>query len=166
MKTTPSPRESFLREAASDLARLPAGQKDIGRNPLFDRDIQELDGFNLAFMNPARFEELCARYGIDPDSSEAVMMQTRLATLPHLHEKGDSLFLPLGPEEGFKESAGGTYLGEPFEYIPAIPGQTFHVPAGQAHFFKPAPGANFSAIACVSPRIQRSDGSFDIRHVS
>ncbi len=172
MNSSLSSRASLLHAAAAELRTL--GRRDIGNNPLFSHDIQELDGFQLAFMDPARFRELCMRCGVDPESSEAIMMQARMATRAHVHNAGDSLFLPLGPSEGFDDSEGGTYMGPYHEgqgtsdlgYVPAKLGETFHVPAGQIHFFQPRPGATFSAIACVSPRIHQGGGVFDIKHLA
>lgn len=162
----------FLKEAAGLVAASRA--KKLGEISLFSHDMQTLDGFRLGFMEPLMFEALCAKHGLSAEQSEAIFMQTDVITDPHVHLKGDSTFLPLGETEGYPDSRGGTYMGtyredrieQRLRHVPAHAGKTFRVPAGKVHFFAPAEGAEFSAIAFVSPRIKQSDGSFDMRHFS
>lgn len=160
----------FLKDAARSIALSP--EKNLGENPIFCRDVQTLDGFRVGFMKQALFEQLCAKHGLRAEESEAILMQTDVITDPHVHLKGQSTFLPLGENEGYPHSRGGTFLGtyregineQTLRHVPAQAGKTFRVPAGQIHFFAPAEGGELSAIAFVSPRIQQPDGSFDMRH--
>lgn len=160
----------FLKDAAKRIAASRA--KNLGENPLFPRDVQTLDGFRVGFMEPLLFEELCVKHNLSAEQSEAILMQTDVITDPHVHLKGESVFLPLGETEGYPDSRGGTFLGayregadeQRLRHVPAKPGKTFRVPAGKVHFFAPKEGGTLSAIAFVSPRIQQPDGSFDMRH--
>lgn len=160
---------AFLKDTAQRIAL--SRVKNLGENSLFSRDVQTLDGFRVGFMEPLLFEELCAKHNLSAEQSEAILMQTDVMTDPHVHLKGESTFLPLGETEGFSDSRGGTFLGAYREdadeqkllHVPAVPGKTFRVPAGNVHFFAPEEGTTFSAIAFVSPRIQQPDGSFDMR---
>jgi hypothetical protein len=121
-------------------------------------------------MIPQLLATLCKKYGLDPNVSEAILMQADRCTEPHVHLAGRSVFLPLGPEEGFGQCTGGTYVGlyrsgeRRFDLTlePAIPRKPFVIEPGVMHFFTPGSGDMFSAIAFVSPRIQCDDGSFDI----
>jgi len=152
------------------MSTLSPGRKNLGSNPIFSHRVQTLDGFRLGFMHPKAFRTLCKQHGLDPTVSEAILMQANRPTEPHVHAVGRSVFLPLGPEEGFAPCEGGTYMGphtageRRFElaFEPAEPGKAFVIDPGAIHFFTPGRGKEFSAIAFVSPRIQRDDGSFDI----
>lgn len=169
---TPAAKSAFLRRVADMLTQ--GGGKNLGSNPVFSHDLQELDGFRLGFMEPALFLQLCKEFDLDPEISEAILMQTDQPTEPHVHLQGDSVFLPLGAEHGFPHSSGGTYLGEydlsaeffMLDYVAAHPGQPFEVSPGTIHFFAPDKGACFTAIAFVQPRIKDANGGFDIKRFS
>lgn len=160
----------FLRDVEILLTQ--TDKKDLGENGLFSENVQKLDGFTVGFMKSDTFQELTSKHGLDASDSEAILMQTTEMTDPHVHLKGESTFLPLGKEQGYSNSKGGTYVGNYMEgessfslaHVPAISGETFEVKAGTIHFFAPERGAKFSAIAFVSPRIKQEDGSFDMVH--
>lgn len=144
--------------------------KDLSENMVFCDDIQRLDGFDIGFMEPSLFKHLCKKHGLDPETSEAIMMQTENMTEPHVHMRGESVFLPLGEAEGYAKSRGGTYLGSYFaddknfelDYVPAQSLEPFQIAPGMIHFFAPEKGAKFTAIAFVNPKIKSNDGNFDI----
>lgn len=160
----------FLQDVQRRTSKLRPDRKQLGSNPLFSCAVQTLDGFRIGFMIPQLLATLCRKYGLDPHASEAILMQADRCTEPHVHLVGRSFFLPLGPDEGFGRCTGGTYTGpyrsdeRRFELTlePATPGKPFVIEPGVMHFFTPGSGDQFSAIAFVSPRIQRDDGSFDI----
>ena len=160
----------FLDDVRRRMAILSDKRKKLGTNPIFSHRVQELDGFRIGFMHPKMFQKLCRTHGLDPANCEAILMQADCQTEPHVHAAGRSVFLPLGPEEGFASCDGGTFVG-PYHagerrfalaFAPAEPGKSFVIDPGVIHFFTPGRGKEFSAIAFVSPRIQRDDGSFDI----
>ena len=163
----------FLRDAQRKVSRLPSNKKDLGLTPVFNSEVQELDGFRVGFMLPLLFDSLCKKYGLDPDSSEAILMQADCHTTPHVHAVGKSVFLPLGIQDGFTEG-GGTYMGPytpgnsrfDLAFEPATPGTPFSIDPGVIHFFTPGSGSRLSALAFVSPRIRKDDGNFDITHFS
>ena len=160
----------FLRDVRQRMSALRPERKNVGDNPIFSHRVQDLDGFRLGFMHPKAFETLCRKHGLDPSVSEAILMQAECPTQPHVHAVGRSVFLPLGSSEGFFPCLGGTFVGpyrdgeRRFEltFQPARLAEEFTIDSGVIHFFTPGRGKTFSAIAFVSPRIQRDDGSFDI----
>ena len=164
---------SFLYTAAAMATLVGPTRKDLGRNPVFSRDVQELDGFKIGFMKDGVFERLCKNIGLDAGTSEAILMQATRPTEPHVHQAGDSAFLPLGAPHGYPNSRGSTYIGEyrpdaselELNRLPAIQGIPFRIPPGMVHFFAPEKDACFTALAFVSPKIQRESGNFDIAHL-
>lgn len=164
----PTNVQAFLRDALDTFKHLKG--KGLGENPVFSHDLQHLDGFQLGFMEPTLFLELCDRHGLDPSLSEAIMMQADKQADPHVHLQGRGMFFPLGMDQGFPDSAGGTYMGDFVEgapsaelsFVPAKEGQSFVVPPGKVHFFSPKEGSTFSAIAFVDPKIKQEEGVFDI----
>jgi hypothetical protein len=157
--------QETLSQVADQLRQLPASRRALGANPLFT-NVQKLDGFDVGFMSDEQLEAL----GIDPETTEVIMMHTVRATTPHVHGMGNSVFMPLGARDGFPESGGGTYLGPykegsdkfKLDFVPAVEGETFDVAPGTVHFFSPEEAQCLDAIAVVSPRIKQGDGSFDI----
>lgn len=158
----------FLANVGSDIKKLPSKRKRLDSNPMFE-NVQDLDGFRVGFLRPDLLSKFCKRFALNASDSECIMMQTSCLTVPHVHEVGHSTFLPLGREEGFPDSEGGTYLGQyddtssyfNLTFEPARSGQTFEIKAGEIHCFAPT-AKEFSALAFVSPRIQQQNGSFDI----
>ena len=159
---------AFLKDVRQTMSSLKPGM-NLGSNTVFP-GVQTLDGFLLGFMHPEYFRSMCRKHGLDPKTSEAVMMQADHSTDPHVHVVGRSVFLPLGIDDGFADCAGGTFLG-PYDprgrrfeltFEPAQAGEPFVIEPGVIHFLTPGEGSRFSARAGGAPCILKNDGSFDI----
>ena len=130
---------------------------------------QSLLGFKIGWALPSLVEKLHLDHGIDPASSEVIMMQANDLTECHLHQTGASTFLVLGEQHGVPDPKGGTYLADQdhnrgeqvLTLHPHMTGEIFTVSAGRIHAFMAEPGGSLSLIGIVSPKI-RTGNEFDV----
>ncbi len=146
--------------------------RSIGRTAhpeLLFTDWQSLLGFKIGWLQPTLAKRLSGDYQIDLNSSEIIMMQATGLTECHQHTIGVTTFMVLGPEQGFSEPKGGTYLGD-FDPLSAEQdlqlnrhrtGEIFTVPAGKIHAFAADPGGSLTLIGIVQPKIRTGD-EFDV----